>query len=142
MLQQDALGNLLVALTVPVEVETNGTLVPNARMIDSVERWNVSPKLDHAGMQPRRRIRPDVLREYVALPNASFKFVTQRLTDLEQVTAIVAEVSIPPERVWIMPEGVTRAAVTRPDLAQAAADLGWNYTARLHTTLWGNERRH
>ena len=61
MMQQEALAPLALSLNergFHVEVETNGTLAPNAEMANAVSQWNVSPKLTNSGVAPDRREAP------------------------------------------------------------------------------------
>jgi 7-carboxy-7-deazaguanine synthase len=121
-----------------VEIETNGTqspLLPLAGM-----SYNVSPKLQHAGTT-QAGIRPDVLAEFVDRP-AVFKFVAAHPSDLGEVDAVCAEVGIPADRVWIMPEGKTPEDVAAHGTALAADVIarGWNLSTRLHVSLWGDRR--
>lgn len=139
-----------------VEVETNGTVGPYprgegdktaeviARNIAEHIGWNVSPKLAHSGIAVERRLRPDVLREFVKMPDARFKFVASTPGHIDEVAAIVAEAHIDPTQVWLMPEGGDAASVVAGTrlLAPLAAERGWNLSTRLHVLAWGNERGH
>lgn len=143
MLQQAGLTALaydLVAAGMEVEVETNGTRPPTPELAGLV-RFNVSPKLTHSGDPEDRRIVPSVLRQLGAM-GAAFKFVAQHPDDLTEVATVAALAELAPGQVWVMPEGITAAAVeagTRA-LADAVVARGWNLTTRLHVLTWGNER--
>ena len=121
-----------------VEIETNGTQSPLLPLTGL--SYNVSPKLSHAKTS-KPGIRPEVLAQFLDRP-AVFKFVAQGPDDLAKVDAVVADVGIPAERVWIMPEGRNEH-----DIAHHASRLvdeviarGWNVATRLHVTLWGDRR--
>ena len=51
LLQQDDLADLLSFLKPDfyVEVETNCTILPNKKLTDLVDQWNVSPKTENSG---------------------------------------------------------------------------------------------
>lgn len=122
-----------------VEVETNGTLIPQDK--DNLpDQFNVSPKLSHAGDLAHRRIVPEALQWLNASQRAIFKFVVQEVSHLEEVQALVAAHGLAP--VYIMPEGITAEAVCRIStmLAEEVIRRGWNLTTRLHVLLWGAER--
>ena len=136
---------LLSALTeagADIEIETNGTQAPDLVTIDRVTRFNVSPKLAHAGDPEAARIRPLALRALDATGKAVFKFVCRGPDDVAEAACIAEAVGILAHRVWIMPEGVTVAAITSGlgQLADAAVAAGFNVTTRLHVLAWGDER--
>ena len=151
LLQQDAVIAFLLDLAATVgdcrvEVETSGTIVPRAELVDLVSAFNVSPKLAHSGMPERRRIRPDVLRGLEGTGKAVWKFVAVDLGDLEEIDRVLALVSTDgralEERVWIMPEGTDPGTIlTRlREFAGAVMGRGWNLAPRLHVLLWGDDR--
>jgi 7-carboxy-7-deazaguanine synthase len=146
LLQQRRLVPLLAAFRDrrwAVEVETNGTIAPRPEVADLVSAFNVSPKLANSGVPEDRRIRPDALGALAALAargRAAFKFVATAVDDLDEIGAIVDRHGLAP--VWVMPEGVDAATITRRmvELADAVVRRGWNLTPRLHVVLWGDER--
>ncbi len=124
----------------PVEVETNGTIVPDARVVDLVQQWNVSPKLANSGIAPDKRVRPLALAALQATGRAAFKFVVTEPTDLDEVAALVDAHGLAP--VWVMPEGTDAATLLERArrLADPVLERGWNLSLRLHVLLWGDER--
>lgn len=143
MLQQRHLVPLLegcVQRGWPVEIETNGTIVPQHGLLDRVHQWNVSPKLANSGVPLDKRIRPDALDALVASRRAVFKFVVASEADLDEVAELVAAHALRP--VWIMPEGTDPTVLLERAraLAQPVLDRGWNLAGRLHVLLWGDER--
>ena len=121
-----------------VEIETNGTQSPLLPLTGL--SYNVSPKLTHAKTS-KPGIRPEVLTQFLDRP-AVFKFVASSRLDLLEVDHVVAEVGIPPELVWIMPEGKTADDVAARGfrLVDEIVARGWNVATRLHVTLWGDRR--
>ncbi|WP_405945277.1 7-carboxy-7-deazaguanine synthase QueE [Streptomyces sp. NBC_01020] len=141
--QQARLVPLIDILTghgIEIEFETNGTRVPDPRLIRAGVRFNVSPKLSHSGDPERARIVPTALRRFATLPEATFKFVCRTEADLDEVAELVSAMGI--TSVWIMPEGQDPQHVSRhmQDLAASVIERGWNITTRLHTLLWGQKR--
>lgn len=139
LLQQTHLVPLLEQLRgMDREIETAGTLPPDARTTELVTRFNVSPKLANSGNPADRRYKPEVLQAFEATGKAVFKFVVT--DDFTEVDTIVADNRL--TNVWIMPEGTDAATIVERTqrLAEPAAERGWNLTTRLHVLLWGNER--
>lgn len=120
-----------------VEVETNGTLLPQPEFVGYVTRFNVSPKLLHSGNDPRKAIKPRVLDAYEATCKAAFKFVVAGDADLPEVEALVEECSL--TDVWLMPEGTTPEELLPrlPFVFNAAVERGWCFTPRVHALTFG-----
>ncbi len=123
-----------------VEIETNGTVAPDAALVETLTAFNVSPKLANSGVAERRRIRPEALARFVATGRAVFKFVVTDPGDLDEVGELVGRFGLHP--VWIMPEGTDPDTVlTRlRELAEPVLARGWNLGNRLHIVLWRDER--
>ena len=144
LLQQRRLVPLLEACAErgwPVEVETNGTCVPDDRVVELVAQWNVSPKLANSGIaEPERRLRPPALAALLATGKALFKFVVTLEDDLDEIAAIVDAYGLAP--VWVMPEGTTPDTVLARarTLADQVLTRGWNLSPRLHILLWSDQR--
>ena len=143
LLQQPPLVDLVDQLTGAgrrVEVETNGTRVPDPRLVASGARFNVSPKLTHCGMPEHRRIVPAALVALAGTGQATFKFVAREPRDLDEVADLVRRFGLAP--VWVMPEGSTGEAVVggAKALAEEVIARGWGLSLRLHVLLWGDTR--
>jgi 7-carboxy-7-deazaguanine synthase len=126
-----------------LEVETNGTLLPDRATIPYLHQLNVSPKLAHAGDPETARIRPRVLAALARLPHSVFKFVARERADLDEIATIVADAGIASGRVWVMPEGTTIGEVLGRGrlLADPVLQRGWNLTLRSHVLLWPEQPR-
>ena len=137
-----SLLSALKAAGVDVEAETNGTLAPTPTTTAGVTRFNVSPKLAHAGDPEAARIRPAALQSLHRTGKAAFKFVCTTTRDVAEVIEVTHRLGIPPASVWVMPEGTTVGQVSArlPALADAAITAGFNLTTRLHVHVWGDER--
>ncbi|NWG54375.1 MAG: 7-carboxy-7-deazaguanine synthase QueE [Hydrogenophilaceae bacterium] len=142
LLQSEGIAALIDALGRPlVEIETNGTIAPSPALASRVALFVISPKLAHAG-NGALAIKPDALGAFVALERAAFKFVVRNVADLDEVRALAERFGIAPERVWIMPEGADEAILRARggELIGAVIAAGWNYTGRLHISLFGARR--
>jgi len=126
-----------------VEVETNGTMVPNDATTALVTRFNVSPKLRAMDGDPESaRIVPAAIAALWATRRAVFKFVCSSPADVDEAAATTKRLGIYPHKVWIMPEGTTAEKITASlrVLADPAREAGFNLTTRLHVLAWGDER--
>lgn len=125
-----------------VEVETNGTIPPNDNMLELVDQFNVSPKLENSGNSLKARLKDKAMERLVATPKADFKFVVFGDEDLPEILDIVERYNIPHERVFLMPEGRTEEEVTKHqiELVEMAKANNFNITTRLHVLIWGAKR--
>jgi organic radical activating enzyme len=141
LLQQDAIAELDLH-GFRIEVETNGTITPNAALGAAVDQWNVSPKLASSGNAERARLRPAALGWFAQSPRAFFKFVVTGAEDLAEVEQMVEAFALPRERVLLMPEGTDAATITERSrwLAETCAASGLRLGTRLHVFLWGASR--
>ncbi len=121
-----------------VEVETSGILPPP--LSHPHLAWNVSPKLPSA--TPRWAETWAHARAWLAEPGATFKIVVGDPPDLEDALRLMREHALPPERVMLMPEGVTDEALRAraATLAGACARHGFRLSPRLQIWLWGARR--
>ncbi|MGE3073482.1 MAG: 7-carboxy-7-deazaguanine synthase QueE [Dehalococcoidia bacterium] len=124
-----------------IEIETNGTIAPGD-LTEHIDQWNVSPKLRNSGNEGLKRLPGDSLRTFARLPNAFFKFVVVNENDLEEMEALRDKFEIPAERIVLMPEGTTAAALNArsPWLAELCTERGYRFSSRLHILIWGDKR--
>jgi 7-carboxy-7-deazaguanine synthase len=130
----------LLAAGREIEIETNGTLVP--RLTHRRVRYNVSPKLACSGLEPADRLISPALDWHAAYHGSVFKFVVTTPADVGEAAAIAAAHGIPPDRMWIMPEGTTSARVldVARQVAPAVAAHRYNLTLRQQTLLYEEAR--
>ncbi len=147
MLQQPALTALVHVLRAQspayrIEVETNGTLVPAPDFDAVIDQYNVSPKLANSGNVRRLREKPAALRFFAQSLKANFKFVLSEQKDLQEVIDLAATYSIPPEKIWLMPEGTNAAALAkrRKWLVEVCKANDFRYSDRLHIQIWGSKK--
>ncbi len=145
LLQQDELATVAQALRARgfrVEVETNGTIAPVPSFAELVDQWNVSPKLASSGNGLKARHRPNALAWFGERKNAFFKLVILSDEDLREVDELVAGLSLPADRVILMPEGTdpTTLAERSRWLVDRCKERGHRLGARLHVHIWGAER--
>ena len=147
MLQQASLTELMLELRAEsanyrFEIETNGTLVPTLEFDAVVDQYNVSPKLENSNNPKNLREKAKALRFFSASPKANFKFVIAEKSDLDEVLRLLNDCSIGPEKVWLMPEGTSAAALAkrRKWLVEICKDNGFRYSDRLHIQIWGSKK--
>jgi len=136
MLQQKALKSLLTKLKgYTAEIETNGSVACN--FLTLIEQINCSPKTKNSGNKPYPlKIEPKNKK-------TTFKFVVQKKTDLREIDTYIKENGIPKQKVWLMPEGITKKIVSERSLwlIELCKKRGYNFSPRLHIMLYGNERK-
>lgn len=125
-----------------VEIETNGTISPKPNLIDKVNQFNVSPKLSNSNNEFKRRIRDHAMTTFARMHNADFKFVVYGDEDLPEILELIERFNIPPERVFLMPEGRDEETVSRRqiELVEVAKANNFNLTTRLQVLIWGAKR--
>ncbi len=121
-----------------VEVETSG-VKPPPRSRENLF-YNVSPKLPSA--TPRSAETWAHVAAWLAEPRATFKIVVGDDPDFDDALGLIAGHRIRHDRVILMPEGLTDAAVRAraASLAEACKRHGFRLGARLHIWMWGARR--
>ena len=145
LIQQDNLLSLTALLHdkgYALEIETNGTIFPDDKLLSMIECWNVSPKISNSLVEFEIRIKKNVLKQFAKLSNAYFKFVIQRKDDILEAEELADNYKISREKIFLMPEGNTAEKVNSVSewLIPFCANGGYRYTPRLHILLWGDER--
>lgn len=116
-----------------IEVETNGS--QECRCYDDVNLFTVSYKTSNSGNA--------AYGLKTANDKCVYKFVIRRKDDFDEIEAIIQQYQLPPEKVFLMPEGVTRDEILRKHqfVADFCAQSGYNFSTRLHILNWGNVRK-
>lgn len=142
MMQQKKIIELLKHLPDwAVEIETNGTIVPDQELANC--QFNCSPKLENSGNSKIRRYKPEALKKINELPNSWFKFVVVTPEDFEEIDSIVLDCGLKPEKILIMPEGQTEDAVELhlEGIMEMVKDRGWKITYRNQLIWFGPKRK-
>ncbi|MGB3166252.1 MAG: 7-carboxy-7-deazaguanine synthase QueE [Alteraurantiacibacter sp.] len=142
-LQAGGLANMLEHLPeMQVEIETNGTVEPPARLDVRVDQYNVSPKLAHSGNPADLALKPEMLDRWSTDPRAWFKFVIAEPGDVEEVLALAERHRFDRMRVFLMPEGTDSETIRKREqwLAPLALEHGVRMSDRLHIHLYGDTR--
>ena len=143
LIQQKALPALLRLLPDhAVEMETNGTIMPDTELLKRVTQFNVSPKLPHSGNNDVKTWKPDILRCLAGTEKAWFKFVVACEDDVRAVLRRASEADIPPERILIMPLASTRDELNamRAQAVEWCLRYGFPFSDRLHIAIWNSKK--
>ena len=143
LLQAGALAEMLAHLPdIAVEIETNGTVAPPARLDVRVDQYNVSPKLAHSGNPADLALIPERLDAWAAEPRAFLKFVIATPADVDEVLALQRRYRFRPERVFLMAEGTDSAALRARQawLSDLCLTHGFRMSDRMHIHLYGDTR--
>ncbi len=135
-----------------ITIETAATISPGDIACDLA---SLSPKLKNStpdaklfgawsGKHEKLRRQPEVVREWVEKYPYQLKFVVAKEEDVAEIQQIVSDVGvkIPPEKILLMPEGITIEALRarEPKLRAICEAHGYRYCHRLHIELFGNKR--
>lgn len=115
---------------------------------------SLSPKLSNSTPHRReggryalahdeQRLRPDVIRAFMERGEYQLKFVVDRHGDIEEILALLERLPpVVPDRVLLMPQGVTAEALRErgPMIAELCKAHGFRFCPRLHIDLFGNTR--
>lgn len=143
LIQQKAIPAMLRLLpNHAVEVETNGTLMPDEELLERVTQFNVSPKLPHSGNNTAKTWKPAILRHLAGTGKAWFKFVVASEDDVKDVLRRASEADIPVERILIMPLASTREelAARRARTVEWCLRRGLRFSDRLHIAIWDSKK--
>ncbi|NBB24334.1 radical SAM protein [Porphyrobacter sp. SLTP] len=143
LLQAGALAEMLALLPdISVEIETNGTVAPPARLDVRVDQYNVSPKLAHSGNPADLALLPERLDAWAADPRAFLKFVIAAPENVDEVLALQRRYRFRSERVFLMAEGTDSATQRERQvwLSDLCLKHGFRMSDRLHIHLYGDTR--
>lgn len=117
-----------------IEVETNGSQAVQPQCAQAVDLFTVSYKTSNSGNAPYE------LKTING--KCVYKFVVCREDDFEEIEAVIKKYRLPADKIFLMPEGVTREAVLsrQPLLVEYCKRRGYHFTTRLHILTWGSER--
>jgi organic radical activating enzyme len=139
LVQTQALEKLLPLLPADmfIEVETNGTIAPTPLLLQRINQWNVSPKLQHAGNKECTLV-ADVLRNFVKTQKAWFKFVVSGEEDWPSIQAL----KLPQDKIILMPCAATLEQLndSRLKVVELCLTHKVRFGDRLHVALWGDKK--
>ena len=128
-----------IPLDISIEIETNGTIVPNELSLTRTD-FNVSPKLLNSGNGIRNtEMHPEYLDLY-RRKKAILKYVVSDPEDFLEIDSYIGNWGLNGNGIFIMPEGVDRDTICDrlPWLFEACRERGYNLTTRLHVLAFGD----
>lgn len=143
VLQAGALAEMLEHLPdMAIEIETNGTVAPPARLDVRVDQYNVSPKLAHSGNPADLALIAERLDMWASDPRAFLKFVVASPADVDEVLSLQSRYRFRPGHVFLMPEGTDSVTLRERQawLSPLCLEHGLRMSDRLHIHLYGDTR--
>ena len=128
-----------------IDIETNGTgmFPPKAHSIVCSPKLSDSTptgtRYEQMHAKERLALHSDLFKQDSRL---YLKFVISSNTKIAEITELVNKTKCPPERVYLMPEGITREDIDAHanEVCEIAMQYSFCYSPRLHIQLWGNTR--
>jgi 7-carboxy-7-deazaguanine synthase len=135
-----------------ITIETAATVSPEGIACDLA---SLSPKLSNStpdaalagswsDRHEKRRLQPEVIRDWIQNYNYQLKFVVASANDIEEIQDLLAGIGAPvsPAKVLLMPEGTDPATLFERSsfLIDICKRHGYRYCDRLHIRLFGNTK--
>ena len=123
-----------------IEVESNATIIPSTSFSTWVSYYNFSPKLETSGESLSKRFNSDLLKRASNWNNTIFKFVVSEERDITEIILMFLPF-INQKQVTLMPDGDSKESLdkTRVFVAESAIKHGFNYSDRLHISIWNQK---
>jgi len=96
-----------------------------------------------AKMHEQRRLNLPVIQRFIENYDYQLKFVVERREDFVEIGALLDQLTgVDPERVLVMPQGITESALSRKALwiVELCQKYHYRFAPRLHIQLFGNRR--
>jgi 7-carboxy-7-deazaguanine synthase len=135
-----------------ITIETAATILPEGIACDlaslSPKLSNSTPDAAMAGAwrdrHEKRRLQPEVIRDWVKNYNYQLKFVVASEKDLAEIHELLSGVGakITPAKILLMPEGTDAETIRKRSLSliDICKHHGYRYCDRLHIHLFGNTK--
>ena len=144
LIQQDDLAELLTFLKPEfyVEVETNGTILPNNALSALVYQWNVSHKTKNSGNPEKLCDNSECYVFFSKQKNCYFKYVVEGADDLVEIKKLISKYSLDKNKVLLMPQASTKSEIISREkiVSKIAKNSKLRYSPRMHVSMWGNQR--
>jgi organic radical activating enzyme len=139
----DKLYDFICSIENTVEIETNGTIVPDELygFMHGGVQFNISPK-ENIKQDSIIDTKPHLLRELKRYDRYCVKFLLQDDSDIDYVKDVQSRYNIPDEKVYIQPVGTHREALYKIVEKYYNTIIGnkWNLSARLHVLFFNDKR--
>lgn len=125
-----------------IEIETNGTILPNSYLKMIVDYWNVSPKLTNSGEILEKRVNSEAIKAFNSMSTSIFKFVIEKEEDYEDMfNTFVLTYLLKKNKIYLMPAGENQEQLnkTRNIVVELCKTHRVKYTERLHIVIWNKK---
>lgn len=125
-----------------VEVETNGTIMPQDEFLAYISQWNCSPKLESSGEGYHRRYKKESLQKIFSLPNSWGKFVISKPEDYDEILEnFLMTDLLSDDQVILMPAGDSQELLneSRSMVLDLCKQNAVRYSDRLHIVAWNQK---
>ena len=144
LIQQDDLAELLTFLKPEfyVEVETNGTILPNNALSTLVDQWNVSPKTKNSGNPLDMCEVNECYTFFSKKKNCYFKYVVESEEDLIEINQLISKHNLEKKRVLLMTQAMTKEEILAKEknVFTLSKKNSLGFSPRLHVMKWGSQR--
>ena len=144
LMQQDDLAELLTFLKPKfyVEVETNGTILPNNTLSVLVDQWNVSPKTKNSGNPLEMCEDNECYTFFSKKKNCYFKYVVESEDDLIEINQLISKHNLEKKRVLLMTQAMTKEEILAKEknVFTLSKKNSLGFSPRLHVMKWGSQR--
>ena len=144
LMQQDDLAELLTFLKPKfyVEVETNGTILPNNALSVLVDQWNVSPKTKNSGNPLEMCEDNECYTFFSKKKNCYFKYVVESEDDLIEINQFISKYSLKKDKVLLMTQAITKEEILAKEnnVFTISKKNSLGFSPRLHVMKWGSQR--
>ena len=145
MLQQSQLVPLVQDLKnagLFLEIETNGTILPDQKLVHFIDHWSVSPKLTNSGNPRRSREIADCYKFFASCPLCHFKYVVQDSNDFAEIRTTMRRYNLTSSKVVLMPQAQDSETLIQRSkwLVELCKAHGFIFSTRLQILLWDNKR--
>lgn len=129
-----------------VEIETNGTIIPNQKLVKLIDQWNISPKTSNSSNGKKgidlEKFYSKSLPYFKDLENTFFKFVVDKPEDINEISQIIKKYMLPNKKIVLMPQATTKENLLkkRTWIEKVAKENSYFFSTRLHVLLWENQR--
>jgi 7-carboxy-7-deazaguanine synthase len=139
------LSERLRARGLHITFETAGTVFAPV----ACDLMSISPKLANStpdgifhDRHEQLRLQPEVLHRLTREYDYQLKFVVAQEADLTELQAIAKILDAPPEKIILMPEGISCEVLSERGIwiAELCKTYGYRFGPRLHVYLYGNRR--
>ena len=145
LIQQEDLIPLLEILNRDgyiIEIETNGTIIPEQKVYDLTEIFNCSPKLSNSRNKYSLRIKEETLKMFAGKyqEKTIFKFVVSKKKDVEEILKLVELFNL--SNVYLMPLGATQKEQIKNQerVKELCKRYGFKFSPRIQVLLHDNKR--